>query len=244
MRARPASLHALPPLCLLLSSCAGLFHSDAQPEQTYYLRAAGAGGTSGSAGGAASANGTADNSTVAPAAARLSLRVGHMSGGPGLESPHIMLLQPDHRMNFYTGSRRPAPAPDLVEALTVQTLRASGAWSSVEDSTSPFPSEYLLQVTLRRFEADYTSGAGAAPLVYVVLDCIIGRRDGRNVVATFVASGSAPAAANRLAEVVAAFEQATGAALDTLSQQAVQAARADVQRAAQNAANPEASIRR
>jgi ABC-type uncharacterized transport system auxiliary subunit len=78
-----------------------------------------------------------------------------------------------------------------------------------------------------------------------VLDCIIGRREGRDVVATFVASASAPAAANRLAEVVAAFEQATASALGELAQQSSQAARADAQqRSAQNAANPDASIRR
>jgi cholesterol transport system auxiliary component len=219
--------------CLLLNGCTGLFHSDAQPEQTYYLRAASA------AAGAASSSGTAVPATG------LSLRVGHVSGAPGLESVHIMLVQPDHRMNFYSGSRWPAPAPELIEALAVQTLRDSGAWSSVEDSASPFPSEYLLQVTLRSFEADYTSGAAAAPLVNVVLDCIIGRREGRDVVATFVASASAPASANRLGEVVAAFEQATTSALTQLAQQSSQAAHADAQqRAAQNAANPDASIRR
>jgi cholesterol transport system auxiliary component len=242
VRSPPASRHALLLPCLLLSGCTGLFHSDARPEQTYYLRAAGAEASADSTGGAV--NDSASSGTVTPATG-LSLRVGHISAGPGLESPHIMLVQPDHRMNFYSGSRWPAPAPELIEALAVQTLRASGAWSSVEDSASPFPSEYLLQVALLRFEADYTGGAAAAPVVHVVLDCIMGRREGRDVVATFVASASAPAAANRLAEVVAAFEQATTSALGELAQQSSQAERADAQqRSAQNAANPDASIRR
>jgi ABC-type uncharacterized transport system auxiliary subunit len=88
-------------------------------------------------------------------------------------------------------------------------------------------------VHLRRFEADYTEG-GAAPTVRVVLDCTIGRRQGREVLAVFTASGSASASANRLAEVVSAFEQASGAALEQLSQQAAQAVRADPQRNASN----------
>lgn len=241
MRSPPASLHALLLPCLLLSGCAGLFHSDAQPEQTYYLRAAAAEASAASTGGAANGAGSG---TATPATG-LSLRVGHISAAPGLESVHIMLVQPDHRMNFYSGSRWPAAAPEVIEALAVQTLRASGAWSSVEDSASPFPSEYLLQVTLRRFEADYSGGAAAAPVVQVVLDCIIGRREGREVLATFIASASAPAAANRLTDVVAAFEQATTTALAQLAQQSSQAAHADAQqRSAQNAANPDASIRR
>jgi hypothetical protein len=62
-------------------------------------------------------------------------------------------------------------------------------------------------------------------------------------VATFTASGSAPAAANRLSAVVAAFEQASGTALEALAQQAAQVARADVQRA-QNIASPAPSSRR
>jgi ABC-type uncharacterized transport system auxiliary subunit len=95
----------------------------------------------------------------------------------------------------------------------------------VEDAASPFPSDYLLQMTIRRFDADYTGGA-AAPQVHVVLDCIIGRREGRDVVASFVVAGNAPASANRLTEVVGAFEQATGSALEALTQQALQAVRA------------------
>jgi ABC-type uncharacterized transport system auxiliary subunit len=145
-------------------------------------------------------------------------------------------------MNFYAGSRWPAAVPDMVAALAVETLRGSGAWASVEDAASPFPSDYLLQIAVRRFEADYTAG-GAAPVVYVMLDCAVGRREGREVVATFTAAGSTAAAANRLGEVIAAFEQSAGEALTSLSQQAGQAvraarARAEAHRAAQNDANP------
>ena len=84
----------------------------------------------------------------------------------------------------------------------------------------------------------------AAPEVHVVIDCIIGRREGRDVVATFVAAAAATAAANRLTDVVTAFEQATGTALAALSQQAAQAARADRERDPQNAARPAPSSSR
>jgi cholesterol transport system auxiliary component len=230
VRHRPAgALGALLLVCLCLTGCSGLFHSNAKPEQIYYLRAPPA--QSAAADGAAAASPATNSAAAAPMP--VSVRVGRPVANPGLDSPHIMLLQTDHRMNFYTGSRWPGPAPEVVEALAVQTLRASGAWSSVEDSASPFPSDYLLQLHLRRFEADYTEG-GAAPTVRVVLDCIIGRRQGREVLATFTASGAATASANRLAEVVGAFEQATGTALEQLSQQAVQTVRADLQRSAAN----------
>ena len=226
MRIPQLATRAVPLLCTILSGgCSGLFHSTAHPEQTYYLRAP----------AAAAGNGTA--------AVAASLRVGHPVAAPGLDSSHIMLVQADHRMNFYIGSRWPAPAADVLEALAVETLRASGAWTSVEDSTSPFPSDYLLQVAVRRFEADYTAGGGV-PEVHVTLDCIIGRRAGRDVVATFVVSGATLATANRLSDVVSAFEQATGAALGALSQQAAQAVRAAAQQPAQNQDSPTPSISR
>jgi cholesterol transport system auxiliary component len=222
-------------LCAALSGCTGLFHSTAQPEQIYYLRAPAAGGAAAAAG--------PDSAVPAVPPLAVSLRVSHPLAAPGLDTVHIVLVQADHRMNFYAGSRWPAAAPDVVESLAVQTLRASGAWASVEDTASPFPSDYVLQIALRRFEADYTAG-GAVPVVYVMLDCILGRGEGREVIATISASGSAAAAANRLAAVVAAFEQASGTALEALSQQAAQAARGDRARAAQNADSPAPSISR
>jgi ABC-type uncharacterized transport system auxiliary subunit len=223
-----------------LAGCSGLFKSTAPPEQIYFLRApaAGAGtsatGSTSPAGSTSAADGTAVGASV---------RVGHPMAGPGLDTPRIMLVQADHRMNFFAGSRWPAATPDLIGALTVQTLRGSGVWTSVEDTSSPFPSNYLLQIAVRRFEADYAAGT-EAPEVHVVLDCIVGRREGRDVIATFVAAGSAQAAANRLGEVVSAFEQATGVALQALSQQTAQAVRRDVQRATQNADAPAPSSKR
>jgi cholesterol transport system auxiliary component len=223
---------------LPVGGCSGLLHSTAKPEQIYFLRA-----PSAPAPGATGSDAAAPATATAGAHAPASLRVGRPAAGPGLDTSHIMLVQADRRMNFYTGSRWPAPAPELIEALAVQTLRASGNWASVEDPASPFPSGYLLQLHVRRFEAEYTDG-GAPPVVHVVLDCVLGRREGRDVLATFTASGSAPAAANRLGEVVAAFEQAAGTALTALAQQAALIARGDTQRAAQNAETPVPSITR
>ena len=204
-------LLCLLPLAAALCGCGGLLRSTAAPEQTYYLRAP-----------------ELPAGTAAAAGAPLSsLRIARPLADPGLESSHIMLLESDHRMSFYSGSRWPAPMPQMIGALTVQSLRASGQWASVEDAASAFPSDYLLQMTVRRFDADYAAGATAAPQVHVVLDCNIGRRDGREVIGSFVVQGNAAAAANRLSEVVGAFEEATGAALTALSAQAAAAVQAD-----------------
>ncbi len=188
-----------------LSGCSGLFHSDARPEQVYFLRA-----TPGPRG-------------LAPIAT--SLRLNRPTAGPGMEGTSIMLVQSDRRMSFYKEARWPAVPANLVETLAVEKFRGSGAWQSVADSTSPFPSDYVLIVHVRRFEADYTGGA-VEPEVHVVLDCIIGKREGREVIKSFLAESSVPATANRLSAVVAAFEAATNAALDSAETQTLEAVRA------------------
>lgn len=195
---------------LAVTGCTGLFHSTAPPEQTYLLRAP--------APPAAAAPAASPGAALASPAALPSIRVSQPSADPGLNSSRIILVQADHRLNFYSGSRWAAPVPDLVEALAVETLRASGGWQSVQDADSPFPSDYLLRIRVRRFEADYTGG-GPAPEVHVVLDCVVGQREGREVLASFIAQGTATAAADRMSAVVAAFEQATDEALNSLAQQ-------------------------
>jgi len=191
----------------MLAGCTGLFHSDARPDQVYYLRST------------PLANGAA---ATAPIAA--SLRFNRPSAAPGLDSPQIVLVQSDRRMSFFLASRWAAPAPSMIEMLAVEKLRESRIWQSIGDSASAFPSDYVMQVTMRRFEADYTGG-GAAPEVHVVFDCMVGRREGREVVASFLAEGATQASANRLAAVVAAFETATNTALDSMVNQAADAVR-------------------
>jgi cholesterol transport system auxiliary component len=193
---------------LAVTGCTGLFHSTAAPEQTYLLRAP--------APPAAAAPAAPPGAALASPAALPSIGVSRPDADPGLDSSRIILVQADHRLNFYSGSRWAGPVPDLVEALTVETLRASGGWQSVQDADSPFPSEYLLRIRVRRFEADYTGG-GPAPEVHVALDCVVGQ--GREVLASFIAQGAATAAADRMSAVVAAFEQATDEALNSLARQ-------------------------
>lgn len=193
-------------LSLVLAGCGGLFHSNARPDQVYILRAAP----------------IPAGAATTPVAT--SLRVNRPTASPGLDSSQIVLVQSDRRMSFFLASRWAAPASNMIEMLAVEKLRGSGAWQSVADSTSSFPSDYVLVVTIRRFEADY-AGGDAAPDVHVALDCIVGKREGREVIASFLVEGSMRATANRMSAVVPAFESATNAALDSLAARTMEAVR-------------------
>jgi cholesterol transport system auxiliary component len=191
----------------LLSGCSGL-HADAPPAQIYILRA------------------TARAAEDAPPAANApTIQVSRVSADPGLTTQLITHVRSDHRLDYYLGSRWASDLPEVVETLAIDTLRASGAWSAVHESPTPFLADYVLQINVRRFEADYTDG-GVAPKIHVVFDCTLARRLGRDLVASFVAEGVAPAEENRLSAVVAAFEQAANAALTTMADRSAAALRA------------------
>jgi len=199
-------------LVLGLAACAGGLHSDAKPTQVYVLRAPSV---------AKSASGD-------PASA--SIQIARPLARPGLASDHIVLVEPDHRMSYYVASRWPAPLPDVVEALELETLRNSGGWKTVQDSSSAFSSDYLLQIVIQRFEADYPGRD--SPAIHVTLDCTLGKRTDREIVASFTAQGSAVASANRLAEVVSAFETASSQALASIAEQSLRAVQATQNREA------------
>ena len=145
--------------------------------------------------------------------------------GPGLDSDRIVLLRSDSRFDFYAASRWAAPAPDMLASFIVDGLRANGSFSAVFDDTAPYAPRYNLRCTLQRFESDYTAarGGSGAPTVFVAFDCTLGRHRDRELLSSFTAQGSAVAAADRLNDVVAAFEDAATAAVAELERNAAAA---------------------
>jgi cholesterol transport system auxiliary component len=187
------------------AGCTSGLHSDEPAVETYVLRATG---------------------TASPAAANPlpSLRVQRPLAAPGLDTERIVLMQADHRSSYYAGSRWAARLPEVVQALAVERFRATGAWSSVEDARLSIPAHYLLEITVRRFEADYTAQSGA-PIVHVSLDCAVVQRTDRELVTSFTAESSASATENRLGAVVDAFERAANEALATAAERSAAAVR-------------------
>ncbi|HEU5135503.1 MAG TPA: ABC-type transport auxiliary lipoprotein family protein [Steroidobacteraceae bacterium] len=191
------------PVSLALASCGSVFESDLAAPQSYVLRLPAA--------PTPEVNGDAGRVVVQ-----------RPDASPGLESERIALVRSEQRFDFYAASRWAAPAPDVIGSVMIDTLRATGAFSAVLDDSAPFAARYSLRCTLRRFEADYTKGSGA-PTVFVTLDCTLGRRRDRELLASFTAEGSARAAEDRLNAVVAAFESATAAAMTELGRAATTA---------------------
>ncbi len=204
MKRLAAALVTLP--AALLAGCSGVFESSLAAPQTYVLRLPDS--------ATVVAGGLPANATAG------SVLVRRPEAGPGLDSNRIALLRSDRRFDFYAASLWAAPAPDVMESVVINALRGTATFTAVFDDASPFVPGYDLRITMRRFEADYTREGGAAAgraTVHVVLDCTLGRRRDRALLASFTAQGSALAGEDRLGSVVAAFESATAAAMAELT---------------------------
>jgi cholesterol transport system auxiliary component len=194
-------------VALALPGCGGVFQSKLAAPQAYVLRLPPA---------------TAP-ATPAPGG---SVLVQRPEAGPGLDTNRIALLRSDQRFDYYAASLWAAPVPDLIESVMLDALRATGSFSAVFDDAAPYAPVYNLRCGLRRFEADYTTG-GRTPTVHVALDCTLGRRRDRALLASFTAQGSSVAGEDRLNKVVAAFEAAAATAMKELGRAAADAIASD-----------------
>ena len=191
-RARALAAGAL----LALAGCGG-FHSDRPAAQVYALDPV-----------YAESKLPADSSAA-------SLLVLRPQAAPGLDTENIALRRSAQRLDYYAASRWPAPLPDFLQSLAVEALRASGKYRSVQAERAAFAADRVLQIEIRRFQAEY-AGEGA-PIVHVQLLATLGRRDDHAVLASVSAESSVPAAENRMQAVVAAFQTAAAAALADLA---------------------------
>lgn len=171
----------------LLAACGGLLETKEVAQTVYELRATSA-------------------PALAPAVAG-EIVVLRPLARPGLDTDRIVVTLPDRRLDGYRGSHWSAPAPDLVQSLLLDGLRARGAWQTVLPDRGEFRGRYALQTEIRDFQAEYAE-EGAAPTVRVTLRGDLGRAPERAPIVSAVGTGEARAASNRMRDVAAAFESA------------------------------------
>jgi cholesterol transport system auxiliary component len=127
-----------------------------------------------------------------------------------LDTNRVAVEQTGGVFDYYAGVRWAESAPQMLQSVLVATLAGDGGFAATLAAPSRVPTEFLLDVELRRYTAVY--GGAAAPRVYVQWQATLldGRRGTR--IASFVAKGEAAAAENRREAMVAAFQSATTAA--------------------------------
>lgn len=180
---------------LSLAACGGsLFQSKLNPPSVYLLSA-----HSGRAGPEIAAN----------------LLVLKPQVRAGLDTPRIAALYPDRHLDFYAGAVWSAPLDEVIQQLAVENFRQRGNFRNVVSDASLVAAEYWLEIEVIDFQAEYTAGR-SAPTVHVRFSARLGDTATRHVLGRFEASETRVAADNRLAAIVAAYEEAANAALGVL----------------------------
>jgi cholesterol transport system auxiliary component len=151
-------------------------------------------------------------------AARLPLALGvaRPRAAVSLDTERIAVVQPDNRFDYFAGVRWSEPAPQMLQAVVVRALQSEGRYEVVVAAPNRVPTDLLLDIELRRFEAVYAAG-GAAPSVRVEFQAtMVDPRQGRRL-SSVVASAEVVAADNRRDAVVDAFQRATAEAVQALA---------------------------
>lgn len=181
----------------LSAGCVGsVFESDLEPPALYRLSAP-----------VVEATGPASTQAITVARPR---------SASSLDTERIAVVTPDHGFDYLAGARWADPAPQLVQQLLVGTLAAGGGFATAVAAPSRVPTDLLLDVEVRRFEAVYAS-VDAAPRVQVELQTsLVDTRRGVRL-ASFESRAEALAERNDRRAVVAAFEQAAGRAVQDVA---------------------------
>ena len=142
----------------------------------------------------------------------LAIAVARPGSAPSLDTERIAVVKPGQGFDYLAGARWADPAPQMLQRLLVGALAAEGGFATAVAAPSRVPTDLLLDVELRRFEAVYSS-ADAPPRVRVELQAsLVDPRKGVRL-ASFGSGFEATAERNDRRAVVAAFEQATDEAV-------------------------------
>ena len=133
---------------------------------------------------------------------------------PGLDTERIALVHVDRSIDYYAASQWGASIPEVVQSIVVESLQNTERLRGVQRDMADFRPDYLLQLDVRAFQAEYSDGG--APRVRVHVHATIGRLSDRRSVLTFAAAAEEPAGANTMTAVTAAFDKAMHAATRTL----------------------------
>ena len=193
---------------LACGGCGSLLKTELPPSTSYVLASAPAG-----------------SSGVTRSDADLS--IGRPDLAPGLDTERIAVLK-GRQLDYYRGAQWGGRATEIVQTLMVESFEDQQLFRSVTTEQSRVSSDYVLDVSVRDFQAEYVSD-NDAPTAHVTIVGRLIRVKDRQLVETFAATAQSKASDNRLSEVAAAFEIAAQKVVLELAQKTSTAISADAQ---------------
>lgn len=207
--ARRTAVIALGALC---AACGGsLFESDIPAPSRYIIAAA-----------------PAAASATQSAASSVDLSIGRPDVAPGLDTNRVAVLR-GRQLDYFRAAQWGGSVTEVSQALLVNSFQGQQLFRSVTSEQARVSSDYMLDVEVRDFQAEYDEGR-IAPEVRVTIIGRIIRIEDRALVDTITATAHRPADANRMASVAEAFEAAGQQVALALAKQAAAAVAKDKER--------------
>lgn len=192
-----------------LSGCGSLLETDLPASASYVLAPAPA------------APGTASRSAA-------DLSIGRPDLAPGLDSERIAVLK-GRQLDYYRAAQWGGRAAEVVQTLLVDSFEDQRIFRSVTSEQARIASDYVLDVSVRDFQAEY-AGDNQAPTAHVTILGRLVRVVDRQLVDTFAAQAQSKASDNRMNAVAAAFETAAHKVVLDLAQKTAAAIAGDEQK--------------
>lgn len=149
---------------------------------------------------------------------KVDVAIGRPDLGPGLDTDRIAVLK-GRQLDYYRGARWGGRSVEIVQSMLVSSLNDQGLFRSVTAEQARVATDYMLDIEVRHFEADYASGS---PEAHVMIIGRLIRIVDRKLVTTVTGEARAAANEERMTAVTQAFEVASQkVALDLARQTAV-----------------------
>lgn len=147
------------------------------------------------------------------------LSIGRPDFAPGLDTDRIAVLD-GRKLDYYRGVRWGSRSVEVVQSMLVSSINDQQLFRSVTPEQARVARDYMLDVEVRHFEADYSHSR--VPEVHVMIIGRLIRVVDRKLVTTVSSAARVAASEERMAAVTAAFESAARkVALDLARQMAV-----------------------
>jgi cholesterol transport system auxiliary component len=155
------------------------------------------------------------------------LSIGRPDLAPGLDSERIAVVK-GRELDYYRGAQWGGRTTEVVQTMLVDSFQDQQLFRSVTPEQSRVASEYVLDVSVRDFQAEYAN-ENAAPTAHVTILARLIRVSDRQLVDTFAATAQGRASDNRMTAVAAAFEEAAHKVVLELAQKTAAAISGDAE---------------
>ncbi len=132
----------------------------------------------------------------------------------GLDTTRIALQRASVELEYYARANWTDVAPTMIQTLVVESFENSGKIVAVGRESLGLRADFVLKLELREFQSDYSGGL--VPDAHVRLNAKLVKMPQRTIVGSQSFEAKVSATADRIEDIVAAFDNALGKSLKEL----------------------------